>query len=431
MASTPVSETRRNEKIKRRRAAVLGTFAGIALFVLALGVFSVGQASRRVTERASSAHSYDELLMSATVARAQLSFTSLVYELGQTAEIDVARPIESNLGNVSGSMTNMAVIVEEARRDGVGLLPTTEDSVGRFRERVREVSLALSNGEDGISLDAMEQAYDELADVVARDRDDALDLLDAADAELTDLGTLVGAIIAFLIPTVAVMIYRELTRPQREVLELEAALAKGHAQTLVRRKLVDRFVERARMRPESHLTAPIERFVAATEVVDGARAPDLQTLESGELSSMLWRAGRVTGVEVEVSGPTGIVTMTDGGVFFDAVRLLIRDLAGSGASLVFCEIIDLASAVELRLGHDGVRRTSTEAALALEPDSSNLLDIVRSKRSADLWVARTLLRAIGADLRAVSKNPSVSYAVVVPRVATESTKQRQGAVATR
>ncbi|MCP3939014.1 MAG: hypothetical protein GY708_27010 [Actinomycetia bacterium] len=417
-----IVKRREGEKTKRRRAAVLGVVVGVALLGLALGIFSVGRSARRVTERAGAAHAYDELLMTATVVRAQVGFTVLVADLGETAGIDVSGPVSSNQDDISASLTSMTRIVEETTRDFGGLGPATIDAVERFREEVKSITLALGDNKSAIA-DTLELEYSFLTDVVAEDRDAALQLLIEADDELSNLGTAVGAAVAFLLPAIAVILYRQLTAPSREVIALESSLAKEHTQSMVRRLLVSRFVERVRRRPSSHLTDQIERYVTSTEIVDGTTEPNLCEISSGDLSRFLWRSARLADIEVEVDGPASIAILADTSLSFDAMRLVMRDMKSGGASVARCEIVAFHDSVELRIDHDGVGRSAREAELALSPLETDVVGRRGPTRTADLWVARTLLRAGGADIKGPSGSPTHTFALTFPRIAVDKSGQ--------
>jgi len=267
--------------------------------------------------------------------------------------------------------------------------------------------------------------------VVLRDslvslRDDALSDVRQAGSLLGRLGGLASFVIAFVLPTVAVLVYRQVMRRSRESTELARSLA----------------LERGRSKRRQQLLAQslteLQAAIAYVEEGDvGARAPMLRRLgwDVEALSAVMVGARKLTFDEVEL-GPglavvaaglqeAGIdvrVTATQGAAWADpavlgaAIRCLVLEAQDAGARRIELEAAPVGGEyVEITVGHDGAELTPALASLVFERSGDGERTAVEAGAAPiRLLAAQDLIETMGGSLAHVTGTGRPAYVARLP-----------------
>lgn len=208
------------------QALVLTTITGFVLLLMVGVVFSVAYGSQEIAHTAASLHAADETLRSATVVRAQIALAL------QADSVD--RRYGTYSGKVIDVSTNEAEGAIVDTRTGVEALTGVESlgamsSSREFIDLADEVLTLLRNG-DGeaaqqLAESDLQPAFDQLTAEIVLVRDGLAAQLGASDVFLGRVGNLARFLVAFLIPSAVILVYRELIRRQHRQAELEARLS--------------------------------------------------------------------------------------------------------------------------------------------------------------------------------------------------------------
>lgn len=200
--------------------------AGLALLAVFGMVFAIARATEGITSDAAALHSADEVLRSATVVRAQLTIgvhagtVDAQFGTDSTAVISLAvTETEQAMDDVYAGLSELGAI------DGV---ETLVPLVGDFAEGVDETVSALSQGEYSAAQTFneanLEPAHAALVDGLVGIRDRLRESVDTSDQLLGLVGTLAGFLVAVLIPSAVILVYRALMRRQARQTFLESRL---------------------------------------------------------------------------------------------------------------------------------------------------------------------------------------------------------------
>ena len=352
--------------------------------LLASAVFSLAGRSRQVASRSVTLHSLNESLRSATVVRAQITFAAYLTESDR----------------VFGTTSRVAIKVSilEARRNLVelrrmssggsaaeGFDATTLRILKRFTLAAdRTLDVTESDEPAGAQLIARTQvlpAFDVLRDRLVERRDDALADLKAAGNLLGRLGGLASFVIAFVLPTVALLAYRQMTRRTRDSVELAAALTRERGRGTRRRQLlalsltdlkkelanVEAFDADARLTAVRRLGWNVD---ALATVVSGTGTLAFADVDLSRELRRLAAALREAEVEVTVAGTWG-TAWTDPHVFGAAVRNLVLEAEDSGARRIEIESSTSGEHAEIRIAHDGAGLSPALASRVFERSSDD------------------------------------------------------------
>ena len=208
------------------RATSVTVVAGLALLAVFGMVFAIARATEGITSDAAALHSADEVLRSATVVRAQLTIGvhagTVDSEFGtlSTEVISLAMAeTEQAMADVLAGLSELGAI------DGVGtLVPLVRD----FAEAVDDAANALSAGDYSAAQTfngaKLEPAHTALVDGLVGIRDGLRQSVDSSDKVLGLVGTIAGFMVAVLIPSAVILVYRALMRRQARQAFLESRL---------------------------------------------------------------------------------------------------------------------------------------------------------------------------------------------------------------
>lgn len=204
----------------------LGT--GLALISVFALVFSVAFGTRSIAGHASALHNADEALRSATIARSQAGLAAHLAFLEQEFGIDDDGRVEVSAAEARLALDDLNVTIHGLIGDVENRDASVVSSARGFAAATIDVLTALE-GPD--ALVAQEMATDRLNAafvafsgplVVERDRQAAE--VASADALMGRVGDLARFLVAFLIPTAAIVVFRELSRRQQRQTALEVRL---------------------------------------------------------------------------------------------------------------------------------------------------------------------------------------------------------------
>ncbi len=218
-------------RIRSRSAMLVAVAVGLALFVLVASAFSVAAESRVVATKSNQLHSCDEVLRSAITVRSQLGSAVNFAQLDRTQNTDSSRIINQAVGDARQSLQEMSAAQGCVEVEGESTLMGSDFSV-----TAATVANLLDNGGEQQQEQArellvgdMNDQYTSLVERLIDERQTLVESLTEADENLGRLGALATFIIAFFVPTVAMFVYRQITRRQRETIELARLLSEARA----------------------------------------------------------------------------------------------------------------------------------------------------------------------------------------------------------
>jgi signal transduction histidine kinase len=200
---------------------------GIVMILVFALIFSVAQQTRHITRSAEALHSADEALRVATTARAQLALGVVVANVdamvGSDSSSQLAisrRETELALGLLEQAITEL-----DARRS---LDDSLTEAAANFDSASRDV-LALIVGNDpeaarDLAASELDKSWSLLQLELVRERDALNGEVASADAFLGWMRMLAGFLVAFLVPTAVILLFREFQRRQHQQVELEGRL---------------------------------------------------------------------------------------------------------------------------------------------------------------------------------------------------------------
>ncbi len=413
----------------RGRALALAVMLTAVLVLLASAVFSIAGRSREVASRSVELHSLNESLRAATVVRAQVTFAAYLAEndraFGTNSQGDIRVAVgeaRQNLKELEGAFASAQPAGTPDAKTGAALI--------RFRTAANRTLAAVQSsrpaGARRLARGQLVPAFVVLRDRLVVSRDNALGDVRRSGALLGRLGGLASFVIAFVLPTIAVLVYRQIMRRSRESIELARSLAVERGRGKRRQQLVARSL------------AGLQEEIAHVEAIDAdARGPFLRRLEwevdalstviagtrklafvnvdlGGELATLAV-ALREAGIEISLTSAGG-TAWTDPGVLGTAVRNLVLEAENSGARRIELRSSASAERVEITVSHDGAALAPRLAALVFD----RAHDDERTAAEAGaapirLLAAQDLIEAIGGSLVRLADLGRPAYAVHLPR----------------
>ncbi len=217
-------------RVRGRSALAVALAVGLALFVLVASAFSVAAESRVVATKSNQLHACDEILRSAITVRSQLGSAVNFAQLDLSQSTDSSQIISAAIADARRSMNEMATTSLCVADSG------SSSVIADFQQSALAVAELLDSGSSRELFEArsllvgpMDTEYGTLIAELIRQREVLVDSLTEADETLGQLGALATFIIAFFVPTVAMFVYRQITRRQRETIELARLLSETRA----------------------------------------------------------------------------------------------------------------------------------------------------------------------------------------------------------
>jgi len=413
----------------RGRALALAMVLTLMLVLLASAVFSIANRSREVASRSIALHSLNESLRAATVVRAQATFAAYLasndrlYGTNSKAAIRVA--VTEARRNVDDLRTSFAENGEATLVD-----PQTEAALRRFTAAADRTLAATESNRPArapiLVRDQLAPSFTVARDRLVVQRDAALSDVKHAGSLLGRLGGLASFVIAFVLPTVTVIVYRQITQRSRETVALARSLA----------------VERGRARRQRQLLARAlgeiqAEFAQASAAEGSARASGLRRLgwDIEALSIVLTGAPHLAFADVRVgsaldavasslheSGFDGTLATADGAVWADgaaltaAVRNLALEAESAGSRRTVLSAVERDTEVEIVVAHDGAALTPEVSALVFDRAHDDERSAVEAGAAPlRLLAALELIEAMGGTLSDRTGSSGPEFVVRLPR----------------
>ncbi|MDH3730032.1 MAG: HAMP domain-containing histidine kinase [Acidimicrobiia bacterium] len=190
-------------------------------------IFAVAQQTRRITHSAEALHSADEALRVATTARAQIALGVVVANVDLVVGSNSSEQLEISRSETESALVLLANALSEleSRRTLDGSL---REAVERFTIQGQSV-LGLMAANDPIAARSvaetdLDKAWTLLQLELVRERDQLNAEVASSDAFLAWMRMLAGFLVAFLVPTAVILIFREFARRQAKQTDLEGTL---------------------------------------------------------------------------------------------------------------------------------------------------------------------------------------------------------------
>jgi signal transduction histidine kinase len=217
---------RRAGRSSRFAALTLG-FGVAAIMVFAL-VFSIAFGTRAIASHASALHNADEALRAATIVRAQAGMATHLSVLEQEFGFDARSGIDVSLSETRLALNDLDSSLNGLLSDVANLDVSITSSAREFTATTVEILNALE-GSDAmvaqvIATDGLDLAFRSFVGVLIVERDRQAAEVASANQLMGRVGDLARFLVAFLVPTAAIILYRELSKRQQRQKELEVRL---------------------------------------------------------------------------------------------------------------------------------------------------------------------------------------------------------------
>lgn len=218
----------RDKGRRRGRFAAFALGIGVVVVIVFALVFSVAFGTRGVAVHASALHNADEALRSATVARAQAGMATHLTALVREFDFSVGDNLEVSLGEARFALTDLSSALEGLDHATDGLDSAILSSSTSFIATVEDILDAIESGDgllaQDIATESLDQDFRALVGSVVLVRDFEASEVAASSALMGRIGDVARFLVAFLVPTGAILMYRELSRRQSRQKELEVRL---------------------------------------------------------------------------------------------------------------------------------------------------------------------------------------------------------------
>jgi len=213
---------------KRGRLAALTLGVGVAIVVVFALVFSIAFGSRGVAAHASALHNADEAIRAATIARSQSGLATHLSILERDFEFDAGNGIDLSISETKLALRDLAAAID-GMSDATGNVDVRiQSSSATFAATVQGVLDLLEVGDvDGAEVAAvasLDLHFRSVIGLVVVERDHEATQVAAANALMGRIGDMARFLVAFLVPTAAIILYRELSRRQQRQRDLEVRL---------------------------------------------------------------------------------------------------------------------------------------------------------------------------------------------------------------
>ncbi len=307
-----------------RSSSVLRFTMGAAvasLLILAL-VFSVTYGTRLVTSSAHQLGLINEILRPATVARAQIALAVNMAaqdrEFGTNSSDGVAFAVAEAKAALEQVETGLFLLSTEDISPDV--LAVTDAFVATSRAVLEELESSNSVGAQIIADSALDADFNHFLDTVVASRDATASVIASSDAWLGRVGDWSRFAVAFIVPSLILMIYRELSRRRERQHDLELSLAAERALSKSR----DEFIANASHELRTPLTSiyGLALILEEDEAVSGsdtasellnlmiAESVDLNRIVEDLLTSARLDAGELRYILEDFDVPSEVADLT-------------------------------------------------------------------------------------------------------------------------
>ena len=212
---------------RRGRMAALTMGIGVAMVVVFALVFSIAFGTRGIAQHAAALHHADEALRSATVVRSQAGMAThlniLERDFGLDATDAIALAVEETRLGLDDLTSSVLGLVETTASN-----PTIESAAATFKASTHGILSALEIGDvvtaQSIAGGNFDADFRSFTTAVVVERDLQAAEVAAANATMGRIGDIARFLVAFLVPTSAIFLYRDLARRQQRQRDLEVRL---------------------------------------------------------------------------------------------------------------------------------------------------------------------------------------------------------------
>jgi signal transduction histidine kinase len=212
---------------RRTRLAAIALGVGVGLILIFALVFSIAFGTRRVAQHADALHNADEALRAATVARAQAGLATHFVLLESEFNFDASDAITLAVDDVTLAVTDLEEGIATLGELTGGLADEIETTSEAFLGTVIGILGHLNAGEPDLAREAAQTLDPEFRAFIAAvvvERDFQASQVAAANNLMGRVGDIVRFLVAFLVPTAVIVVYRELSKRQQRQSELEVRL---------------------------------------------------------------------------------------------------------------------------------------------------------------------------------------------------------------
>ncbi|MEE8498296.1 MAG: histidine kinase dimerization/phospho-acceptor domain-containing protein, partial [Acidimicrobiia bacterium] len=210
------------------RFAALTLGVGVAIILVFALVFSIAFGTRSIAGHASALHNADEALRAATIVRAQAGLATHLAVLEQEFSFGSAEAVELSLSEVRLALDDLDSALFGLMRDVDDLRATIVTTARQFNATTIEILSSLEVGDitlaQRIATDELDLSFRGFVGNLVVERDRQAAAVATANAMMGQIGDLARFLVAFLVPTSAIILYRELARRQSRQKELEVRL---------------------------------------------------------------------------------------------------------------------------------------------------------------------------------------------------------------
>jgi len=210
------------------RFAALTLGVGVAILLVFALVFSIAFGTRSIAGHASALHNADEGLRAATIVRAQAGLATHLAVLEQQFAFDSAQQVDLSLSEVRLALDDVDSALLGLLEDVDDVRVTVITTARHFTATTIEILSALEDGDvtlaQQIATAELDTAFRGFIGNLVVERDRQAEAVAAANEMMGQIGNLARFLVAFLVPTSAIILYRELARRQSRQKELEVRL---------------------------------------------------------------------------------------------------------------------------------------------------------------------------------------------------------------
>lgn len=210
------------------RLAAITLAAGVAVVLVFALVFSIAFGTQSIAAHAQALHNADEALRAATIVRSQVGLATHLSLLESEFDFEAADSVELSLGETRLALDDLDDSLLGLQETVPELGAAIPSSARHFTALVIEIMTALEN--DDLSLaqllagNELDQSFRSFVGNLVVERDRQANEVAASNALMGRVGDLARFLVAFLVPTAAIVLYRELSRRQQRQKELEVRL---------------------------------------------------------------------------------------------------------------------------------------------------------------------------------------------------------------
>lgn len=200
---------------------------GVAIILVFALVFSIAFGTRSIANHASALHNADEALRAATIVRSQAGLATHLSVLEQEFGFDAGDGIELAVGETRLALDDLEGALDSLTGE-TALDPSISSGAQTFTSTVAEILSALESEDaisaQGLATDELDHSFRAFVGSLVVERDAQANEVAAANDLMGRVGDIARFLVAFLVPTAAIIVYRELSRRQQRQKELEVRL---------------------------------------------------------------------------------------------------------------------------------------------------------------------------------------------------------------